>query len=330
MFPVPKNNPEPTAAVVMLRKRAEFIRQVREFFVARDVLEVDTPLISYTSVTDPYIESIPVQVRDFGEKDYRTFYLQTSPEYAMKRLLAAGSGSIFQICKAFRQGEIGHLHNPEFTMLEWYRVGFTHHMLMGEMDDFLQYTLGMEKAERKSYQALFLDMLDLDPWTVTLSELQNCAAAHQINVADVTLDADAWLQLLFTHCIEPTLGKNKPCFLYHFPPNQAALARMMGDPPYACRFEVYYQGIELANGFYELQEATVQRQRFENDQTKRGRLGLPAMQIDEHFLAALEKGLPDCAGVALGIDRLFMLSLEKSRISETMSFAWSAIAHPMI
>ena len=280
-------------------------------------MEVETPLMCSASVTDPHILSIEVKPN---------YFLQTSPEYAMKRLLAAGSGCIYQITKAFRQDEAGHFHNPEFTMLEWYRVGFDHHALMHEMDALLQFTLNTLPAEKKSYSELFHAHLQLDPHQASLQELRAAAVNNNVQVETEINDRDTWLQLLMSHCIEPLLGKERPCFVYDFPASQAALARIQpGNPPVAARFEVYVQGIELANGFHELQDAQEQRARFEKNLEARKQLGQPHMPIDEFFLSALAHGLPDCAGVALGIDRLAMLAVGTQRISDVLSFDFGRV-----
>lgn len=314
----------PSASIKNLQTRAYILKLIRDFFYARGVLEVETPLMCHTSVTDPFIQSIPALFQAHPKENELRYYLQTSPEYAMKRLLAAGSGDIYQICKAFRQGEIGRFHNPEFTMMEWYRIGFTHHALMDEMDELLQSILKTPAAERKSYTSLFQQSLHFNPHQVSLSELKTCAAANHIAVEGDITDKDTWLNLLMTHCIEPHLGKDKPCFIYDFPTSQAALARIYpGDPPVAARFEVYFRGIELANGFHELQDATEQRRRFEKNLLERQELGLFTLPIDELFLSALNHGLPDCAGVALGIDRLIMLAQNSPSIVDVLSFDFS-------
>ncbi|MBV9575811.1 MAG: EF-P lysine aminoacylase GenX [Gammaproteobacteria bacterium] len=313
---------EPSASLANLRIRAQILKIIRDFFAARDVMEVETPLICHTSVTDTYIQSIPVLIN----QEKTPYYLQTSPEYAMKRLLAAGFGAIYQISKAFRQEEIGRWHNPEFTMLEWYRPGFNHHHLMDEMDTLLQLILQTPAAERKTYAELFQTYLQINPHQTSIAELSACAKQKQINIAAEINEIDTWLTILMTHCIEPELGKNQPCFIYDFPASQAALARIEpGEPPVAARFEVYYQGIELANGFYELQDVNEQRKRFENNLLERKQAGLPLLKIDELFLAALHHGLPDCAGVALGIDRLIMLSTKSEHIAQVLSFDFSRV-----
>jgi lysyl-tRNA synthetase class 2 len=278
------------------------------------------------SVTDPYIQSIPALFQAQASREEIRHFLQTSPEYAMKRLLAAGSGAIFQISKAFRQGEIGHHHNPEFSMIEWYRPGFTHHDLMNEVDELLQFVLDKPAAERKTYAELFMQYLHIDPHTVSVDELAACARKNNISVAGEIEDADTWLQILMSEYIEPRIGQDRPCFVYDFPASQAALARVIpGNPPTASRFEVYYRGIELANGFHELQDAGEQRKRFEKNVMQRRQAALNEMMIDEFFLSALEHGLPDCAGVALGVDRLVMLACECGKIADVLSFDFARV-----
>jgi elongation factor P--(R)-beta-lysine ligase len=314
---------QPSASIEKLRARAQILKTIRDFLSARDILEVETPLMCHTSVPDPFIQSIPALWQPHPAKLEERYYLQTSPEYAMKRLLAAGSGSIFQITKTFRQGEISQLHNPEFSMLEWYRIGFDHHQLMDEMDALLQLILNQGPAERVTYQHLFQTHLNIDPHSVSIDELMNCAQQHGLDVA-ATLDHDGWLNILMSHLIEPKLGMTRPCFVYAFPASQAALARIQaGEIPVAARFEVYCQGMELANGFYELTDANEQRMRFEQNNLERLQLGLTPMLIDEYLLAALADGFPDCAGVALGIDRLVMLATQSTHIREVLSFDFS-------
>ena len=301
---------QPSASLENLQQRARLIKQIRDFFEARNVMEVETPLLCHTSVTDPHLHSMQAE----------SCYLQTSPEYAMKRLLAAGSGPIFQISKAFRKDEAGRLHNPEFTMLEWYRPGFDHLQLINEVDELLQLVLKTAPAERKTYRDIFNEQLQLDPHTASIDELATIAANH-FTIHEKITDRDTWLQLLMSHCIEPQLGKNQPCCIYDFPASQAALAKIQPtQPPVASRFEFYFKGIELANGFHELQNANEQRTRFESNRAERKKLSLTDVSIDELFLAALESGLPDCAGVALGVDRLIMLASGSKHIKEVISF----------
>jgi len=309
----------PNATIATLKQRAAILKSIRDFFAARDVLEVETPSLSQHTVTDPYIESIPATIRHGNQA--QTYYLQTSPEYAMKRLLAAGSGSIYQICKAFRQDQIGHLHNPEFTMLEWYRIGFDHHDLMQELDELLQLILQCSPASMQSYQSIFLKYLNLDPHQTSISELKHCAAIQGIQLAAEINDVTTWLQLLFTHCIEAQLGKDKPCFIYDFPVEQAALAKIQpGKTPTAARFELYVDGIELANGFHELQDAQEQKKRFENNNVERRKLKLAPLPVDTRLLKALEHGLPESAGVAMGLDRLIMIKTKNQEIRDVIGF----------
>lgn len=317
---------QPSAPLKHLQLRAQIYKTIRDFFAARNVMEVETPLFCHTSVTDPFIQSVPALFQATPHSSEERYYLQTSPEYAMKRLLAAGSGAIYQITKAFRQGEIGKQHNPEFTMLEWYRPGFDHFALMNEMDELLQLILQTPAAERKSYTELFKIYLNLNPHDASVEALMACAHDHHLSVASNISDKDTWLNLLMSHCIEPHIGQHKPIFIYDFPASQAALARIMpGNPPVAARFEVYFQGMELANGFHELQHASEQRKRFENNLLERKKSGLTELPIDELFIAALEHGLPDCAGVALGLDRLIMMAANTQQIQDVLSFDFSRV-----
>lgn len=235
----------------------------------------------------------------------------------MKRLLAAGSGPIFQICKVFRNGEAGRLHNPEFTMLEWYRPGLDHYALMAEVDELLQRVLGTEGAEYLSYTQAFLRYLGVDPLSAARAELMACARCCSIE-PPAGLSRDALLDLLLSHLVQPNLGEQRPLFLYDYPASQAALARSRG--PVAERFELFLHGIELANGFHELSDAAEQRRRFEEELDRRREIGLPAVPPDERLLAALEAGLPDCAGVALGLDRLLMIACNARALDEVLAF----------
>jgi lysyl-tRNA synthetase class 2 len=312
-----KTDRDSTITIKNLRKRAEIIAQIRQFFAARNILEVETPLLSKYTVTDVHLHSIQASCSNIG-----TMYLQTSPEYAMKRMLAAGVGSIYQICKSFRDGECGRYHNQEFTMLEWYRLGFTHHDLMNEMDELLQFILEGSPAVRRTYQEIFMQHLNINPHLATVVELQQCAVDNDINSisAVTTEDRDTWLQLLMSEYIEPKLAAEEVVFIYDYPATQAALAKIRQEPQFAVaeRFEVYVRGIELANGFHELTDATEQRQRFLQDLATRRQLGYATVAIDEPFLASLATGLPACAGVALGVDRLVMLALHESEINNVI------------
>jgi len=243
----------------------------------------------------------------------------------MKRLLCAESGSIYQICKAFRHEGEGRWHNPEFTMLEWYRVGFDHFALMDEVDALLQETLSTLPADTMTYQDAFLTYLNIDPLSASNDELLGAMKQQGIDIHEPeNLSFDSKLQLLFSYVIEPQIGSDKPCFIYNFPASQAALAKLSAtDPRVAERFEVYFKGAELANGFNELSAAKEQRVRFESDNEKRRASGLVTKPIDENFLNALEVGLPLCAGVALGVDRLLMLKTGANHINEVINFTVS-------
>lgn len=312
-----KNDWQPTASVDTLKARARFLKAIRHFFETRNVLEVETPLLCKTADLDPYLKAIKTQ----------DAYLQTSPEYAMKRLLAAGVGSMYQLCKAFRGDEYGRLHNSEFTMLEWYRVDFDHHDLMDEMDAFLMEVLGSPKAERISYHVLFQNAFGLNPHTASIEALRGHAARLNIQLSASGaehLERDDWLDLLMTHHLEPTLGLECPLMIYDYPASQAAMAKLRQDHTKTFtvgeRFEVYVKGIELANGYHELTDGAVQLQRFEQDVARRLVLGAQSMPIDARLMQAMEAGLPPCAGVALGIDRLFMLKMGFKSIGDVLAF----------
>ncbi|MFB9847060.1 elongation factor P--(R)-beta-lysine ligase [Oceanisphaera arctica] len=312
----------PTASLSFLQQRARLLARIRGFFADRGVLEVDTPTLASAGVTDVHLDNFETRFVGPGMAQGLALYLQTSPEFHMKRLLAEGCGAIYQICKAYRNEESGRLHNPEFTMLEWYRPGFDHHLLMDEMADLLQAVLGGGAPTRLSYQQAFIDTLGVCPLTGSLDQLR--AAGLGLGADDLMAceeHRDTLLQLLFALGVEPRIGQREPCFVYHFPASQAALARIsQQDARVAERFEVYFKGIELANGFHELSDSAEQRRRFEQDNQERIRRGLPTRPVDEYLLAALEAGLPDCAGVALGVDRLVMLALGAERLDQVIAF----------
>ena len=321
------NDWRPTAEKEALRQRAEMLATLRGFFAERGVIEVETPLLCARGASDPHLDSFASRYTGPGAPSGRTVYLQTSPEFAMKRLVAAGSGPIYQICKAFRNGEAGRRHNPEFTLLEWYRPGLDYHGLMDEVDDLLQRVLQSPPAERLSYAAVFAHYLDLDPHTATTAMLRDCAASRQLHAPDgLQDDRDAWVSLLWTHLIEPRLagGGRPPLFVFDYPVYQAMLARVReGSPPVAERFEVYVQGMELANGFQELTDSDQQRRRFEEDRRRRRDLGFADMVPDERLLAALAQGLPLCSGVALGVDRLLLLKTGSWDLAEVLAFPFA-------
>ena len=318
-------NPDwkPAAGLDVLTARAELYRQIRSFFEARSVLEVETPLLGASAVTDVNLASFRV---DYHTTRYRVErYLQTSPEYAMKRLLAAGSGPIYQICKAFRDGEAGRSHNPEFTLLEWYRPGYDHHQLMDELDQLIEQLLGLPPAARTTYRDAMRTHAALDPLTATDDSLS--AKARELGFKDegLRVSVDDYLDLILTHAVQPALSKNAT-FIYDFPVSQAALAKIRpGSPPVAERFELFVGGVEVANGYHELTDPVEQRQRFERDLERRRYRGLPAPAIDRHFLGALEAGLPACAGVALGLDRILMIMTGKRSLAEVLTFSGSTL-----
>lgn len=313
---------QPTTTHQARVARASVLKTIRTFFEDRQVLEVDTPLLSSATVTDVHLDAFHTQFDHASSGKPQSLWLQTSPEYAMKRLLCAQSGPIYQICKAFRHEGQGRYHNPEFTLLEWYRPGFDHQALMKEVEALLIATLGCEPADFISYQQAFLTHTNIDPLSASQPELVAALSRLHIDIsAPESLDADSLLQLIFSLKIEPKIGIARPVMVYGFPASQAALARINAkDPRTADRFEVYFHGVELANGFYELSDASEQRTRFASDNQQRLAMGLSEKPVDEHLLQALASGLPDCAGVALGIDRLLMLKTGAKDIREVISF----------
>ncbi len=305
----------PSAQPEAIHARARLYQQIRAFFGERGCLEVDTPLLSPYTNPDPNIASISAGLSDSHR------YLQTSPEFSMKRLLAAGSGSIYQICHAFREGEQGTKHRSEFTLLEWYRVGYDYRRLMDEMETLINVLSGQQNQFRRlSYATLFEEFLDLAVFAIELPELREICL-QQIPGTDVSqLTFNQCLDLLISLAIAPKMQGY--LFVYDYPLSQAALARpSRGNLRVAERFELFFNGLELANGFSELTDAKQQRARFEADNRVREQTGLPQYELDEHLLAALEAGLPDCAGVALGLDRLIMVLLKLDSIDQVMAFA---------
>jgi len=320
---------QPTAALDILKLRARMLERIRAFFFERGVLEVETPILSSAAITDPALASLATRYTGPLFPHGQTLYLHTSPEFPMKRLLAAGSGSIYQVCKVFRDGEAGRLHNPEFTMIEWYRVGFDHHRLMDETGELvmqlLASSLSLQAPEKLTYREAFQRHAGLDPHAATTEEFARAAQRHRIDVPRDLRghdDLSIWRDLLLTHVVEPGLGRGQLTFIYDYPASQASLARVQpGNPPLAARFELYLNGVELANGFHELADADEQRMRFERQQHARTAAGLPAVPMDAHLLDALGHGLPECAGVALGFDRLVMLAAGARSIAEVIAFA---------
>lgn len=314
---------QPSCSIELLQQRARMLQRIRVFFAQRNVLEVETPLLQIACGTDPNLDFFSTFYEIFPNR--QQLFLQTSPEFAMKRLLAAGSGSIFQICKAFRNGEAGRFHNPEFTMLEWYRVDFDLMQLMSEVEalfsELFENHLGA--PQRISYQVIFFEFTGLDALNFSFEEY--CLFAERENLLDaITLCGEShvlWLDFLFSFCVQPHLGKNGLCLVYGYPACQSSLARLNPENSLITeRFEVFLNGIELGNGYHELTDVEEQKHRFDAEIEIRKQQNLSAVVQDEKLLAALKHGLPDCAGIALGLDRILMLLTEKNSISEVISF----------
>ena len=304
------------------------MRDIRAFFDDRGVLEVETPLLSRSCATDPNLVSFSAR---YQQQD---LYLNTSPEFCMKRLLAAHGDAVFQICKSFRSDELGPVHNPEFTIVEWYRPGYGMFALMDEVAELLQALAaahGLESGEihRISYADAFREAADLDPHSASADECRRCAIRHGVEQPVGLEDAvDEWLDWLLTQLVMPSFQSGGFTFLYDYPQSQAALARLQPDRhgnTVAARFELFYGEMELANGFDELRDASEQRRRFERDNQLRNLSGLPQSFIDEYLLQALAHGLPPCSGVALGLDRLLMVLARADRIEQVLAFPFSRI-----
>ena len=310
----------PSAGLEALRLRARVLAHIRTFFQQAGVLEVETPVLAGAGATDPHIESLATRCRA-GARPL-PLYLQTSPEFAMKRLLAAGSGPIYQMSRAFRDGESGRLHNPEFTLLEWYRPGFDTRALMDEIDALLDEIFERNGTSRRlTYRQAFVDHAAVDPFESSDDALAAQAVSAGLDSGSAAgAGRDTLLEFLFSHLVQPSLGGGR-VFVHDYPASQAALARIRADaPPVAERFELFVDGIEIANGYHELADAAEQRRRFESDNAAREALGRAPMPLDERLLAALEHGLPDCAGVAVGLDRLIMLAAGETSIDAVMAF----------
>ncbi len=310
----------PAAAPDVVRFRAELLARLRGYFTQQGVMEVDTPALSPATITDPHLHSFSLDTAT-GRR-----YLHTSPEFPMKRLLAAGSGDIYQICKVFRADEAGRFHNPEFTLLEWYRLGFDQYALMDDVDALLFVILheikDLQQSVRMSYRDAFVQHAGLDPLTASLQDCESCARDRGVTISG-ELDYDQWLDLILTHVVARAFTDHAFTFIYDYPPSQAALATVRNDAsPVAERFEVFWGRMEIANGFHELTDAQEQRRRFEAELNQREVLGLPPVPMDHKLLAALQAGLPDCSGVALGVDRLLMLALGVDDIREVLGFPW--------
>lgn len=318
---------KPSADIDTLKRRAQYLADVRFFFAERNVWEVETPILSLAAPTASYLDSFTTDYIPIGAQTKQRHYLQTSPEFAMKRLLAAASGSIYQIAKVFRNGEQSKKHSPEFTMLEWYRPELTLNQLMDEVNVLMQDIFQFAPIIRLSYRTVFAFFFKLNVLTCSDDDIKQCALARITSLPDdFETDRDGWLELLMSYVIEPRLAAlNLPLFIYDFPASQAQLAKIKHDQQgnaVADRFELYIDGVELANGYNELLDADELRQRFEHDNQQRKEQGKPEVQIDKSLLAAMEHGLPECSGVAIGFDRLLMLAMDKPTISEVQSFSF--------
>ncbi|MHB1033585.1 MAG: EF-P lysine aminoacylase EpmA [Pirellulales bacterium] len=318
------DNVFPTASWPHLRRRAELLRAVRDWFCARGFLEVETPVLSADIVVDRHLDPLWTILPDDPRRPEagRRLWLQTSPEFAMKRLLAAGAEAIYQVSRVFRGGERGPLHNPEFTMVEWYRRGDTMAEGIALVDELCRAILGAGPAERLSYGEAFARHVGLDPHTTTVAAMAAAAEARGISVpAGFGADRDGWLDLLLVELVQPHLGQERPTILHDYPASQAALARVRpGNPPVAERFELYVRGIELANGYHELLDAAELRLRNALANDQRAAEGKPRLPEESRLLAAMELGLPACTGVALGFDRLVMLAVGAKTLAEVMAF----------
>jgi lysyl-tRNA synthetase class 2 len=319
-----KHDWQPAAPLHVMRLRARMYADIRAYFARHGVLEVETPLLSHAATPDPRLHSLRT---DYHGPHGGRCYLHTSPEYPMKRLLAAGSGSIYQITRVFRDGEAGNRHNPEFSLLEWYRVGFSLEELMHEVAGLVSRVLRdivpLQGEEYLGYAEAFRRYAGIDPFTASIAQLRDCARCNGIgDAASLHLaDRDAWLDLLLGVVVAPGLGRARMTFLHDYPASQAALARLSPDKPHCAeRFELFIEGVELANGFHELTDAAEQRRRFDRELEQRVQQGLDEVPLDNRFLQALEHGLPDCAGVALGLDRLLMLLAGVDSIGEVLAF----------
>ena len=309
-----------------LRLRARLYARVRGFFAERDVLEIETPILSAAGNTDPNIESFTTRFSGHVDAGAPLRWLRTSSEFPQKRLLAAGIGDCYELGRVFRNGEAGRRHNPEFTMLEWYRVGWDHRRLIDETVELVRAALALvgksAEVQKYTYRELFRTALNLDPFAASDAELQ--AALGDVQIDAHGLWRDDWLDLLLTHRIQPAFPAGRITVISDYPATQCALAKIRADDsPVAERFELYVGAQELANGYHELTDAAEQRARFERDNARRRQRGLIEVPIDARLLAALEQGMPDCAGVALGVERLLMAMLGTDDIRDVLAFAFA-------
>lgn len=322
-----KKNWKPTSSIEDLIKRSKIITNIRLFFSEKNIMEVETPMLSQSTTTD--INLIPFKTNYFISNSNNNvrkikLWLITSPEYHMKRLLAAGSGSIYQICRSFRNQEYGRYHNPEFTMLEWYEISCSMKKFIKKIDSFFQKVLNFKKSDKISYQKIFIKFLKIDPLSTNLSELRQCCKKFKLeNLIYLENDLNKLIEILFTLKIQPFLGKEKPLFVYHFPVEQALLAaKNIEDNRISERFEIFFKGIELGNGFYELTDYNEQKKRFMKENKEILSMNLPKRKIDDYFLNAINYGLPNCSGIAIGLDRLIMIALNKKSLDQVISFSF--------
>ena len=316
----------PAASLATAQRRAAMLDRARRFFAERDVLQVDTPSLSPAAVSDPHIDSIRATLPLHGGTQ---LFLRTSPEYAMKRLLCAGYPDIYEIARVYRDGESGQRHQPEFTLIEWYRHGFSLDDMMRESVELLTALLEPSRlqgrAVYRSYAAAFRKLIDIDPFTADLDSLRRASGADGRLAAALGERRDDWLDLLLATRVATRFERNRLTVLHHYPASQAALARLNPqDPAVAERFEVFYGDLELANGFVELTDAAEQTQRFASDQEVRQALDKLCAPLDDRFLAALRSGLPSCAGVALGFERLLMINEKSDDIRSVVTFPFDA------
>ena len=320
---------QPSASREALLARQRLYQTIRTYFSQRDVVEVETPYLSVAAVCDPNIEPMRIEPGRVGgqstEQHSDQPFLHTSPEYAMKRLLCAGYGDIYQIARVFRRGEAGRRHNPEFSMLEWYRVGWDDQRLMQEVSELAQAMLAPRYPQLVVEHLHYADAVERYAGIDVFAASESDIAAKGVELAgqDLQLSRDGWLDVIMSHAVEPALPVDTLVFIDEFPASQAALARVMDDQQgraVARRFELYFNGAELANGYYELTDADEQRRRFEAEASAH-----PADQrpLDEHLLAALQHGMPECAGVAMGLDRLLMMVMNTGSIADVLAFDWS-------
>lgn len=317
----------PSASIEMLRQRAEIIRRLRAFFDDRSFLEVETPLLSHDTVVDRYIDpvSIPkVALTNSSADSDRRLWMQTSPEFSMKRLIVAGAGTVYQIGKCFRKGEKGSRHNPEFTMLEWYRSGDDLRAGMELLAELVETILELPKTAMLSYRETFLEFAKLDPFEASVSQMKAALDQHGVSLEQTDqddLDRDGWLNLILSEVVEQHLGIERPVIVYDWPASQSALAIVRAeDAPVAERFEIYVDGVELANGYHELldpDELSIRNSINNQGRIKDGNRILPE---NSRLLEAMRYGMPQCAGVALGVDRLVMLATGANTIDEVIAF----------